>query len=829
MAGTELAPDFAAADPSDQPDLKNSEKNGNRLAEFPLLRSIPPEAIPPVSGGKLFLQPREVKALEELYKKLPDYFSADERLSILRAYLVASDAHREQTRMTGEPYILHPIDVTHILAELQLDADTLAAGLLHDVVEDSVYTIDYLEKNFNHEIAELVDGVTKLNRIKELSNMRHSVADEKAESLRKMFLAMVEDIRVVLIKLADRVHNMRTLEGHPEHKRRRIARETLEIFAPLANRLGIWQIKWELEDLSFRYLEPVTYRNLSRAMDQKRAERVSWMDETRETLAKALNEAGIKAEINGRPKHIYGIYRKMRRKDVPFDQIYDIHGFRIVVNSVAHCYATLGVVHSHWRPIPGEFDDYIASPKDNMYRSLHTAVVGSNGKPMEVQIRTHEMHHVAEFGIAAHWRYKEGRQANQYLDNKIAWIRQLMEWRQDVTDAQEFVSGMKTDVFQDRVYVFTPRGDVIDLPHSSTPIDFAYRVHTELGHRCRGAKVNGRLVPLDFQLHNGDQVEVISAKRGGPSRDWINPNMGYVATTRARGKIRTWFRKQAREENIAQGRQILEKDLKRLSVDQSFALRQGPADFAPSPGESNDTDPRRDAKGREERQKQRQGGGRRQTVGSTQTHELVARICGFENPDDFLAAIGYGDVTSQTIAQRVIEYERSLTEEEPQQLLKPTPHRTVSIDGVQVAGLDGVLAHPARCCNPVPGDPIVGYVTKGRGVSIHKTNCPNITSLIQRTDHARLVEVQWGAKSEEMYPVSIQVKAYDRAGLLRDVTSLVADEKINMRSAEAVTGMKNNMALINATLELSNISQLTRIMTRIERLPNVLEVRRLVG
>ncbi len=783
MAGTELAPDLTAADPSDLPDLNDKEKNG-LPTDSPLLRSIPLEAIPPVGGGKLFLQPllnlHEIKALEELYKRLPAYFGADERLTILRAYLVASDAHREQTRMTGEPYILHPIDVTSILSELQLDADTLAAALLHDVVEDSVYTIEYVEKNFNRDVAELVDGVTKLNRIKELSNMRHSVADEKAESLRKMFLAMVEDIRVVLIKLADRVHNMRTLEGHQEHKRRRIARETLEIFAPLANRLGIWQMKWELEDLSFRYLEPVTYRNLSRAMDQKRAERVSWMDETRDTLAKALNEAGIRAEINGRPKHIYGIYRKMRRKDVPFDQIYDIHGFRIIVESVADCYATLGVVHSHWRPIPGEFDDYIASPKDNMYRSLHTAVVGSNGKPMEVQIRTHEMHQVAEFGIAAHWRYKEGRQANQYLDNKIAWIRQLMEWRQDVTDAQEFVSGMKTDVFQDRVYVFTPRGDVIDLPRNSTPIDFAYRVHTELGHRCRGAKINGRLVPLDFQLQNGDQVEVISAKRGGPSRDWINPNMGYVATTRARGKIRTWFRKQARGENIAQGRQILEKDLKRLSVDLPF--------------------------------------------------ELVAHICGFEELDDFLAAIGYGDVTSQTIAQRVIEHERSQQgQDEPEQLLTQTPHRTVSIEGVQVAGLDGVLAHAARCCNPVPGDPIVGYVTKGRGVSIHKTNCPNIVSLIQRADHARLVEVQWGAKSEEKYPVSIQVKAYDRAGLLRDVTGLVADEKINMRSAEAVTGMKNNMALINATLELLNISQLTRIMTRIERLPNVLEVRRLVG
>lgn len=770
----------------EQPETMLSETADNGLpTDNPLLCTILPTAIPPASDGESLIQPlfhpQEIKALEELYKQVPSYFEADEKLRLLRAYLVASDAHQQQTRMTGEPYILHPINVTQILAELRMDADTLAAALLHDVVEDSGYTIAYLERYFNRDIAELVDGVTKLNRIKELSNMRHSVADEKAESLRKMFLAMVEDIRVVLIKLADRVHNMRTLQGQPDHKRRRIARETLEIFAPLANRLGLWQFKWELEDLSFRYLEPATYRNLSRAMAQKRAERVRWVDEMQTSLVKVLSDAGIQAEINGRPKHIYGIYQKMRRKDVTFDQIYDIHGFRIIVNSIAACYATLGIVHSQWRPIPGEFDDYIANPKDNLYRSLHTAVVGPNGKPMEVQIRTRDMHQVAEFGIASHWRYKEGRQPNEHLDNKIAWIRQLMEWRQDVTDAQEFVSGMKTDVFQDRVYVFTPRGDVIDLPRNSTPIDFAYRVHTELGHSCRGAKVNGRLVPLDFQLKNGDQVEVIAAKRGGPSRDWINPNMGYVATTRARGKIRTWFRKQARNENIAQGRQILEKDLKRLSVTQPF--------------------------------------------------DFVARICGFNELDDFLAAIGYGDVTSQHIAQRVIEHERSQQAEiEPEpSIIRQTEDRIVSIDGVQVDGLEGLLAHPARCCNPVPGDLIIGYVTIGRGVSIHKTNCPNIVSLLKREENPRLVEVQWGAKNEKVYPVSIQVKAYDRAGLLRDVTSLVADEKINMRSAEAITGLKNNVALINATLELSNISQLTRILTRIECLPNVLEARRKVG
>lgn len=756
------------------------------LRTHPLLSTI--SALPPGADGETPLQPTllpaELQALEELFTRIPKSFSAEQRDLLLRAYVVASDAHSSQMRKTGEPYILHPLSVTRILCDLRLDPDALAAGLLHDVVEDTAYDLEYIQTHFNQEIAALVDGVTKLNRIKELSNMRHSVADEKAESLRKMFLAMVEDVRVVLIKLADRVHNMRTLQGQPDHKRRRIARETLEIFAPLANRLGIWQIKWELEDLSFRYLEPGTYRELSKAMAQKRTERVQWVDEVQQMLVNALAQHDIKAEVNGRPKHIYSIYRKMQRKEVPFEQIYDIHGFRVIVNNVGECYAALGVIHSLWRPIHGEFDDYIANPKDNLYRSLHTAVVGPNGRSMEVQIRTQEMHQLSEFGIAAHWRYKEGARPNEEMDNKIAWIRQLMEWRQDVTDAQEFVSGMKTDVFQDRVYVFTPKGDVVDLPRDATPIDLAYHIHTELGHRCRGAKVNGKLVTLDTPLNSGDQVEIITAKRGGPSRDWINPNLGYVATQRARSKIRTWFRKQAREQNIVQGRQVLEKELKRLAVTLPF--------------------------------------------------EQVAKLCSYDNLDDFLAAIGYGDVNSQHIAKQVLDYERSLleAEEDDEAILRKAigPSKSATtINGISVAGLDGLLARPAGCCHPVPGDPIVGYVTLGRGVSIHKINCPNITAQIGRGDNARLIEVQWQAESSDTFPVSIQVRAYDRAGLLRDVTGLVADEKINMRSAEAVTGMKNNMAMINATLEISNVSQLTRILTRIERLPNVVEVVRKVG
>ncbi len=752
----------------------------------PLLANLSnlPRSIDGVTPLQPTLDPTELQALEELFARLPQSFSPKNRELILRAYVVASAAHRDQARNTGELYILHPLAVTINLCEFYLDPDTLAAGLLHDVVEDTDYTLDYLKANFNPEIASLVDGVTKLNRIKELSNMRPSVADEKAESLRKMFLAMVEDVRVVLIKLADRLHNMRTLQGQPDHKRRRIARETLEIFAPLANRLGIWQIKWELEDLSFRYLEPSTYRELSKAMAQKRTERVQWVDEVQRMLNKALHEQGVKAEISGRPKHIYSIYRKMQRKEVPFEQIYDVHGFRIVVDTVGDCYAALGVVHSLWRPIHGEFDDYIANPKDNLYRSLHTAVVGPDGKSMEVQIRTQEMHQLSEFGIAAHWRYKEQSKPNPEMDNKIAWIRQLMEWRQDVTDAQEFVSGMKTDVFQDRAYVFTPKGDVIDLPRHATPIDLAYHIHTELGHRCRGAKVNGRLVTLDTPLKSGDQVEIITAKRGGPSRDWINPSLGFVATQRARSKIRTWFRKQAREQNIAQGRHALEKELKRLSVTLPF--------------------------------------------------EFVAKLCGNENLDDFLAAIGYGDVNSQHITQRILDYERSQQklQEDDETILRKAigPEKSATtIDGITVAGVEGLLAHPARCCHPLPGDSIVGYVTMGRGVTIHKSNCPNINAHLSRQDKARLIEVQWGADSADTFPVSIQVRAYDRSGLLRDVTGLVADEKINMRSAEAVTGMKNNMAMINATLEISNVAQLSRILTRIERLPNVVEVVRKVG
>ena len=648
---------------------------------------------------------------------------------------------------------------------------------MHDTLEDTEVTYEQLEGEFGSEIAKLVDGVTKLGQIDHLSGMseRNIQEDAKAESLRKMFLAMVDDVRVVLIKLADRLHNMRTLSSLPEAKRKRIARETLEIFAPLANRLGIWQIKWELEDLALRHLEPETYKEIATLIHERRPDRERYIARVVTRVRQELEKAGIKAEVTGRPKHIYSIYRKMKRKGVDFDQIYDVRGVRIIVESVRDCYAALGVVHSLWRPIPGEFDDYIATPKDNMYRSLHTAVVGPEGKPLEVQIRTYEMHHTAELGIAAHWRYKEGHKQDPVFDNKIAWLRQLMEWRQEVTDAHEFIDSLKTDVFQDRVYTFTPRGDIVDLPAGSTPIDFAYHIHTEVGHRCRGAKVNGKLVSLDYQLQNGDQVEILTAKRGGPSRDWLNPHLGYVKTSRARNKIRQWFKRQNRDENIVQGREVLERELKRLGLEH-IAFDQ------------------------------------------------IAQKFNFDKVDDFLAAIGAGDINAHQIAGRAL----ALTQSEEEALEIPVSRAAPAAPptGVRVRGVGDLLTHLARCCNPLPGDDIVGYITRGRGVTIHRQDCPNI---LRVTDRERLIEVDWGVEATETYPVNVRVEAYDRQGLLRDIASVVADEAINMSAANVVTRKQDHTATMMVTLEITDIDQLSRVLARIERLPNVLEARRQTG
>ena len=716
--------------------------------------------------------------IDAILEQARTYLPESDLAIVKHAYAFAEAAHAHQMRISGEPYIQHCLAVAQMLAELHLDHETLAAALLHDVLEDTDTPLETLEAEFGPQVAKLVDGVTKLSQIDRWTEIERRREDEEAESLRKMFLAMVDDVRVVLIKLTDRLHNMRTLSVLSEERRRRIAKETLEIFAPLANRLGIWQIKWELEDLSFRHLAPEKYREIAQKVNQRRVDRERYIEEVIEALKVKLKDQGIDAEVTGRAKHIYSIYRKMLRKGVDFDQIYDVQAVRVLVNSVPDCYAVLGIVHTMWTPIRGEFDDFIATPKDNMYRSLHTAVLSPTGKPLEVQIRTGEMHHVAEYGIAAHWRYKEQTKRDADFESKIAWLRQLMEWRQEVTDAHEFVDSLKSDVFEDRVYVFSPRGTVFDLPAGSTPIDFAYHVHTEIGHRCRGAKVDGRLRPLNYQLKTGEQVEILTAKRGGPSRDWLNADLGYVKTARAKQKIRQWFRRRDRDENITQGRAQLERELKRLSL------------------------------------------------GSMQ-FEAIARRFNYDKLDDFLAAIGYGDINSHYIGTKLLEEDRAaeMAAAEEAKLREPTVFSSTTSD-IQVSGVGNLLTQVARCCNPVPGDEIVGYITRGRGVTIHRKDCPNILS---RDDKERLISVTWEQKSKETYPVKVRVRAWDRGGLLRDIAAVVADEDVSMSAANVTTHKQDNLATFTATLEISGISQLSRLLAKIEQLPNVLEACRQIG
>ncbi|RLC90565.1 MAG: (p)ppGpp synthetase [Chloroflexi bacterium] len=706
-----------------------------------------------------------------LQRVSPSEWTDGARELIERAYAVAERAHAGQVRKSGEPYIQHPLAVAFLLADLGMDPDTIAAGLLHDVVEDSDIDLKRLAQEFGPGVANLVDGVTKLEQIDRFSQKSEGLRDAReSESLRKMFIAMAEDIRVVIIKLADRLHNMRTLDPLPEERRKAFARETLEIFAPLTNRLGVWQWKWELEDLSLRYLDPTTYAEIASLILERRPEREASIQRHIETLKRKLVEEGIEAEITGRPKHIYSIYRKMQRKGVPFSQVYDVRGIRVITQTVPDCYRILGVVHGLWKPIPGEFDDYIATPKDNMYQSLHTAVVGDDGKTLEVQIRTWEMHRIAEYGIAAHWRYKEGGKRDEVFEAKIAWLRSLMEWRQEVTDAGEFVDAMKTDVFQDRVYAFTPKGKIIDLPVGATPIDFAYYVHTEIGHRCRGAKVNDRWVGLDYQLRTGDRVEIITSKRAAPSRDWLNPALGYVRTSRARTKIRQWFRRRDREQNIAQGREIVERELKRLGMEHL-------------------------------------------------SHETVARLFNYEKLDDFHAAVGFGDINSQQIAGKIAET-RSRAEEK---LLPTPPPPMQAIEGIQIQGTGGLLTRLARCCHPLPGDEIIGYITRGRGVTVHRRDCPNILRL-RNTE--RLIEVSWGTRLQTV-PVTIRITAYDRTRLLHEISGIISAENINMAAVNV--GRRKNIVTLYITVEINDIAQLSRVLTKIERLPNVFEARRHMG
>jgi guanosine-3',5'-bis(diphosphate) 3'-pyrophosphohydrolase len=680
---------------------------------------------------------------------------------------MAELAHRGQTRVTGEPYITHPIAAAQILADIGLDPVAVTAALLHDVPEDSDVSLGEIEEKFGAEVAQLVDGVTKLSKFS-----THSHEQQQAENIRKMFLAMADDIRVVLIKLGDRLHNMRTLHALPPDKQTRIARQTLEIYAPLAERLGIWSVKWELEDLAFKTLEPEAYRELARGLDTRRKGREAFIHRSIEALRPVLREAGIQAELSGRPKHLYSIWKKMQRKSADIGEIYDVYAIRILVPEVKDCYAALGVVHSMWRPIPNQFDDYIAVPKPNLYQSLHTAVIALDGQPLEIQIRTTAMHAVSEVGIAAHWRYKEGSKADREYDAKLAWLRQVMDWQRDVSDATEFVEGVKLDVFQDQVFVFTPKGEVKDLPAGATPLDFAYRIHTDIGHRCIGAKINNRLVPLDYRLKNGDIVEIVTTKgEHGPSRDWMN----IVRTSHAKEKIRQWFKRQERDENIVHGRESLERELRRLA---RTSL---------------------------------------QAVGQDRIME-IARVYKFESLDDFYAAVGYGAIGAPQIVSKL-----GVTDD-AQLALPPTapPPIPSRQGGVRVKGVGDLMVRFGKCCHPIPGDPIIGFITRGKGVTVHLRSCQTV---IGERETARLIEVEWESQVQQTYPIAIRVEAYDRTGLLSDVSQVVSENKVNIVAA-SVSVTPDRTAIVRATLEVASVAQLARVMSRMEQLKDIISVSR---
>ena len=724
------------------------------------------------------------KALAEFMEYIHTYLTDDECDQVLKAFELADKAHEGQFRASGEPYIMHPLAVADILAHLQIDHITLMAALMHDVVEDTSYSKEDLEEMFGSEVAFLVDGVTKLNQFQ-----YETKEDRQMENYRKMILAMAKDVRVVVIKLGDRLHNMRTLKHMRSDKQKRIAKETLEIFAPLAHRLGIFNVKWELEDLSFRYLEPEKYYDLVDQMKQKRQVREDIVNDTMRQLTKALSEAHIKADIKGRPKHFYSIYKKMKKDNRDLSQIYDLLAVRVIVDSIPDCYAVLGIAHSLWKPLPYRFKDYISMPKSNMYQSLHTTVIGTMGQPVEIQIRTWEMHRVSEYGVAAHWRYKEGnKNGDKEFDQKVAWLRQVLEW-QDTSNPTELVNALKLDVFSGEVFVFTPKGDVVKLPIGSVPLDFAYRVHTDVGHHCVGAKVNGKIVPLDYTLQNGDIVDIITSKTGRPSLDWLN----IVGSSESKSKIRNWFKRENKAENIEKGLDSLEKEAKRLN----HSWKELCAD------------------------------NRLQHV----TKQLKA---GTE--EEMFAACGYGGIPVSTVLLRLIElYKKSKEVEESkrsteqiiEKLKSQGQKKTKNGTGVLVKGEAGVMVRMAKCCNPVPGDDIIGYITRGRGVSIHRCDCPSMGHSPE--DLERMIEVSWDGSSGESFHVGIDIQAYDRAGILMEVMAVLSELKITITNINAKVQEDTKNVSINLVVDIRDISQLDFVMTKLRRIREVYTVQRSKG
>jgi GTP pyrophosphokinase len=716
--------------------------------------------------------------INDLLARTREYLPEDKVALVKEAYSFAEAAHQGQVRKSGDPFISHPLDTAMTVAALQLDAAAVAAALLHDVQEDCGIPNAELAKRFGPEVARLVDGATKLERI-----TWHAPTDGgrdptiQAENLRKMFLAMAEDVRVIIIKLADRLHNMRTLEALPEDKRQRIAQETMEIYAPLASRLGIWQIARELEDLSFKHIHADRYDEIAQLLAAKRVSRERYIAQVEKIVRDELAKQGIEAEVQGRAKHIYSIYQKIEKYEAQgksFNEIYDLMALRVTVNTVGDCYSALGIVHGLWHPIPGQFDDYIGSPKESLYQSLHTTVLCLGGRPLEVQIRTHEMHRLAEYGVAAHWRYKEGGRREKQYEQRLSWLRQLLEWQREMSADDDFVESVKTDFFQDQVFVYTPKGEVKDLPMGSTPIDFAFRIHTDVGYHCIGARVNGRLVPLNHQLQNGDVVEILTGKSSrGPSRDWLNPNLGHIKTSQAREKIRQWFKRQERQENMEKGSEMLDRELHRLGLPLS------------------------------------------------ECQDELLRQFHQDSWEDFLAALGYGGISLHQVGLKLTHL---LTEEEApakEEAPPEAPAAPVYTSAIRVLGTGDLLTQLARCCNPVPGDAIIGYVTRSRGVTVHRRDCFNV---LQEDERERLVEVEWG-RGGQLYPVAVRIEAWDRVGLMRDISTLVAEEHVNMGAVRTQEHPDSTVSVF-LTLETTGIEQLSRVLNKLESVRGVLFVRR---
>ena len=722
--------------------------------------------------------------LNKLLEKIAKNSNSVDVEVIKKAYDFAYSAHKDQKRESGEPYIVHPVEVACILAEMGMDTNSIVAGLLHDVIEDTPYNFEDIENEFSLAVADLVEGVTKLDKIEYKTK-----EEQQADNVRKMLLAMSKDVRVILIKLADRLHNMRTLKFMPIEKQKEKAKETFDIYAPLANRLGISKIKWELEDLAFRYINPNEYYFLVRKISEKREEREEYITKIVKQLQENLDKINIHAEIDGRPKHFYSIYRKMVDKNKTIDQIYDLTAVRILVDSVKDCYGTLGIVHTIYKPIPGRFKDYIAMPKLNMYQSLHSTVIGPQGKPFEIQIRTFQMHKTAEYGIAAHWKYKEGIESPANSDLKLTWLREIIDWQGNTSDAEEFMEGFKIDLYSDEVFVFTPKGNVINLPSAATPIDFAYRIHTDIGNRCVGAKVDGKMVPLDYHLKTGEIVDIITSSIAkGPSIDWIN----IAKSTQAKSKIRAWFKKDKREENIDKGKEILEKEAK----------RQG-CNF----GE----------------------------IAKGEILEVTLTKYNMNVVEDLYAAVGLGSSSASSIVSKFKESYYKGTKEGIDQWKKieeqlSNSNRQTKADsknatpGIIVKGESNLLVRFAKCCSPVPGDEIVGYITRGRGVSIHRLDCKNLDELL-KNDENKIIEVSWGMPKGAEYIAEIQINANDRFGILADIIDVIRDSATSLYAVNAKP-MKNGVALTDIQLKISNIEDLKLVMKKLKKVKDVVEVYR---